>query len=128
MKYLGRIGCELFGLMLLAGLLGTVLCLAQSPSATSPSLKSPSVKSRHGSPPAAILRSVKVITDAEGPAIEIVTSSSQALNPTIESLESPPRLVIDLPNTRDHLPPKPLAGESAGLAGCESISFRSRRR
>src|SRR5579862_3692124 len=39
MKYLGRIGCELFGLMLLAGLLGTVLCLAQAPPATSPSLK-----------------------------------------------------------------------------------------
>ncbi len=74
--------------------------------------------------PAAILRSVKVITDAEGPAIEIVTSSSQALNPTIESLESPPRLVIDLPNTRDHLPPKPLAGESSGISRVRINQFQ----
>ncbi len=96
------IGCE-FSRLMLAGLLGTSICLAQSPPA----------KPKHHPAVAAILRSVKVISDADGPAVEIVTNPSQALNPTIESLESPPRLVIDLPNTLVHLPPRPLGENSA---------------
>ena len=39
-----------------------------------------------------------MISDAEGPALEII--SSQASSPAIEFLDSPPRLVIDLPNTK----------------------------
>jgi len=116
MKSLPRIGCAFFRLLLLAGSLGAGFCLAQSPSD----------KPEHGSAAApvpravvlraAILRSVKVISDAEGPAVEIVTNPSQALQPTIESLESPPRLVIDLPNTRAVLPRKRLAVESAQVS------------
>ncbi len=104
MKSLLRIGRHIFRLSLLAGLLGAGLGLAQSPSAST------------GPNPgaAAILRSVKVISDAEGPAIEII--SSQAPSPAIESLESPPRLVIDLPNTRTRLPNKRIA------VGSEQIS------
>jgi hypothetical protein len=92
-----RIGCQLVRLSLLAAGLGASFCLAQSPS-TPPGPKPGS---------AAILRSVKVISDADGPALEII--SSRALNPIIESLDSPPRLVIDLPNTRIFLPRKQLA-------------------
>jgi hypothetical protein len=107
MKYLPRIGYDFFRLWLLAGVLGPALCLAQSPPA----------KPKHGSiDAAAIVRSVKVISDSQGAAVEIVTSSSQPLNPTVESIESPPRLVIDLPNTRFHLPDKRFAGDSAQIA------------
>jgi len=104
MKSLPRIGCQTFRLSLLAGLLGAGVGLAQSPSA--------SPRPKPGS--SALLRSVKVVSDAEGPAVEII--SSQAPTPTIESLESPPRLVIDLPNTRTVLPNKRLA------VGSEQIS------
>ena len=99
-----RIACQIFRLSLLVGSLGAALGLAQS----SPASPGP----KPGS--AAILRSVKVISDAEGPAVEII--SSQPPNPTIESLESPPRLVIDLSNTRTALPNKRIA------VGSEQIS------
>ncbi len=48
--------------------------------------------------PAAVLQSVKMISDAEGPALEIV--SSQAPDAAIEFLDNPPRLVIDLSHTK----------------------------
>jgi hypothetical protein len=103
MKSLLRIGRECFLLFPLAGALGTSFGQAQPPPA----------KPKHGSATAAVLRSVKVISDAEGPAVEIITSATSALSPTLESLESPPRLVIDLPNTRAPLPQKRLAVASA---------------
>jgi hypothetical protein len=113
MKSLPRISCEFFRLLLLAGL-GTGICRAQSPAAK-PGQDSAALVPRVTvlrTPRAAVLRSVRVTSDAEGPALEIRTSAGQALNPTIESLESPPRLVIDLPNTRFLLPRKPLPGDS----------------
>ena len=115
MNYLPRIGCNFFRLWLLAGVLGPALCLAQSPPA----------KPKHGSiDAAAIVRSVKVISDSQGAAVEIVTSSSQPLNPKVESIESPPRLVIDLPNTRFHLPDKRFAGDSAQIADVRVKQFQ----
>ena len=69
-------------------------------------------------------QSVKVTSDSDGPAVEIVTNSSQDLNPTIESLESPPRLVIDLPNTRVHLPRKPVAGNSTEVTKVRINQFQ----
>jgi AMIN domain len=92
MKPLPRIGCQPVHILLLVGALGGGFCLARSPS-TPPGPKQGS---------AGMLRSVKVISDAEGPALEIV--SSHAMNPAVESRDSPPRLIIDLPNTRTHLP------------------------
>src|SRR5258708_25002844 len=115
MKSLPRTGCVFSRLLLLAGALGAGFCLAQSPSSElrhNTAVGAQVVIQRTPIPRAAILRSVKVISDAEGPAIEIITSPSQALNPPIESLESPPRMVIDLPNTWVHLPRKPLTGDS----------------
>ena len=75
--------------LLTAGL-GTIFSLAESPPV------SPRISAKPGS--SAILRSVKVVSDAEGPALEII--SSRPLQPAIESLDNPPRLVIDLPDTR----------------------------
>ena len=51
-----------------------------------------------------------MISDAEGPALEIV--SSQAPDSAIEFLDNPPRLVIDLPHTKVLLARKRL--ETAG--------------
>ena len=114
MKSLPRRGREFFRLLILTGL-GTSTCLAQS-AAAKPQQESAAPVPRITilrTPRAAVLRSVRVTSDAVGPAVEIRTSAGQALNPTIESLESPPRLVIDLPNTRFLLPRKPLPGDSA---------------
>jgi hypothetical protein len=88
---------------MVAVLLASIPCLAQAPSA----------KLKHAvSPPRAVLlQSVRLISDSEGPALEIVTNSREVLSPTIESLESPPRLVIDLPGTRARAPHKPVAGD-----------------
>src|SRR5207237_4425974 len=87
---------------LLSGSLGASFGLAQPPS--------PPPKTAA----AAVLRSVKVISDAKGPALEII--SSQVPTPTIESLDSPPRLVIDLPDTKILSPRKRL------MVGTDQIS------
>ncbi len=87
MKSLPRIGCQLVWFSLLAATLGAGFGQAQTPD-------DPPI---HKGPPA-VLRSVKMISDAEGPALEII--SSQTPDSSIEFLDSPPRLVIDLPNTK----------------------------
>src|SRR5689334_18483642 len=48
--------------------------------------------------PVATIRSVRVVRDTDGPAIEIL--STGAVIPTIQKLEDPIRLVIDVPNSR----------------------------
>ena len=103
--------CAVF---LLAATLGASFGLAQTPD-------DPPI--RKG--PAAVLQSVKMISDAEGPALEIV--SSQAPDSTIQFLDSPPRLVIDLPNTKVLLPRKRLEVGTSRYARCESTSFSRRR-
>ncbi len=92
---LPRIGGQFVRHCVLAAALGATFGLAQTPD----DLPIPTG-------PPAVLRSVKMISDAEGPALEIV--SSQTSVPTIEFLDSPPRLVIDLPNTKVLLPRKRL--------------------
>lgn len=80
-------------ILLLAVALGAALALAQTPD-------DPPVPKG----PAAILQSVKMISDAEGPALEII--SSQPPDPAIQFLDDPPRLVIDLSHTKVLLPRK----------------------
>ncbi len=111
MKSLPRIGCQLVRFALLAATLGASFGLAQTPD------DPPSPKG-----PAAILRSVKMISDAEGPALEII--SSQTPEPAIEFLDSPPRLVIDLPNTRVLLPRKRIAVGSGQVSAVRINQFR----
>jgi len=87
---LPRFGCQLARFSLLAATLSASLGLAQTPD-------DPPI--RKGPP--AVLQSVKMASDAEGPALEIV--SSQAPDAAIEFLDNPPRLVIDLSHTRVQL-------------------------
>jgi len=90
-----RIGCQLVRFFLLAATLGASLGLAQTPD-------DPPVRTG----PPAVLRSVKMISDADGPALEIICS--QPPDTSIQFLDTPPRLVIDLPNTKVLLPLKRL--------------------
>jgi hypothetical protein len=112
MKVLPRIGSQVLPLVLLLGMLGGVSSRAQSPSA------SPGPK--RGS--AAILLAVKVTADAKGPGLEIL--SSGPLNPTLESLDRPLRLVIDLPDTRVSCPRKPLRVDSDQISRVRVNQFQ----
>jgi AMIN domain len=92
---LPRIGCQFVRFSLLAATLGASLGVAQTPD-------DPPV---HQGPPA-VLQSVKMISDADGPALEII--SNQPPDSSIEFLDTPPRLVIDLSHTKVLLPRKRL--------------------
>jgi AMIN domain len=94
-KSLPRIGCQFVRFSLLAATLGASLGLAQTPD-------DPPV---HQGPPA-VLQSVKMISDKDGPALEII--SNQPPDSSIEFLDTPPRLVIDLSHTKVLLPRKRL--------------------
>ena len=111
MKSLPRIGCQFVWFSLLAATLGAGFGLAQTPD-------DPPIPKG----PPAILRSVKMISDAEGPALEIV--SSEAPQPAIEFLDNPPRLVIDLPHTLDRLPSKRIAVGSEQVSAVRINQFQ----
>jgi hypothetical protein len=111
MKSLPRIGRQIVRVGLLAATLGACFGLAQTPD-------DPPIPKG----PPAVLRSVKMVSDAEGPALEII--SSQASVPAIEFLDSPPRLVIDLPNTRVLLPRKRLEVGSEQVSAVRINQFQ----
>ena len=90
-----RIACQFVRFSLLVATLGASLGLAQTPD-------DPPV---HQGPPA-VLQSVKMISDADGPALEII--SNQPPDSSIQFLDTPPRLVIDLSHTKALLPRKRL--------------------
>lgn len=56
----------------------------------------PGAANSSGKADAAVISSLKIVQDAAGPAVEIV--ASRPLKASVQSLDSPPRIVIDLPN------------------------------
>src|SRR5260370_919739 len=82
---------------------GPVLAFSQqaSPSAADPNSET--------SVPVAVVKSVRIVDERGAPALEIL--STRPVVPAIQTLESPPRLVIDLPNSREGLPRKRIVVE-----------------
>src|SRR5260370_17152925 len=82
---------------------GAVLAFSQqaSPSAADPNSRT--------SVPVAVVKSVRIVDERGAPALEIL--STRPVVPAIQTLESPPRLVIDLPNSRVGLPRKRIVVE-----------------
>ncbi|MFY9560942.1 MAG: AMIN domain-containing protein [Terriglobales bacterium] len=57
-----------------------------------------STKARAQSSPYSSIKSFQIVQEKDGPAVEIL--STKPLIPSIQAISDPPRLVIDLPNTR----------------------------
>ena len=68
---------------------------------SAPSQNSATQKAGSTKPEVAIVNSVRIVQERGVPALEIV--STRAVVPTIRVLDSPPRLVVDIPNARSGL-------------------------
>ena len=80
------------------GLILPALLVATGSSQNSPPESAPATNEP------AVLNSVKVVHDRGAAALEIV--SSRPVTPEIQAIDAPPRVVIDLPNTRPGIQPK----------------------
>lgn len=85
---------------------------ASSPSASASA--SPSV--------IAAITSLRIVQEKDGPAVEIL--STKPLFPSIQAIENPPRVVIDLPNTRLDAQ-KRISVEADQISGLRADQFRA---
>jgi len=72
--------------------------------------------------PAAAVKSVKVVHENGGSAIEIMTS--RPVPPALQTLSNPPRLVVDLPNALVSLKKKTLGGEGEQFTAIRVDQFQ----
>jgi AMIN domain len=74
--------------------------------------------------PAAVIRSVRIVHERGVPNVEIV--ASRPVVPEIQTLDSPPRLVIDLANTRLGDQPKRVAVHQENILALRAEQYQSR--
>lgn len=69
------------------------------------------------------MTSLQMVEDHGVPAVEIL--STRPVIPTIQTLDSPPRLVIDLPNTRDGLKSKKFPVQKENILAIRAEQFQN---
>lgn len=99
-------------------LLAPVVFLGVVPSALAQSASAAPTKAQH-----ALVQSVRVESDQNGPVLEI--NSTQPLTPTLTKIENPSRLVIDLPNSMLAWSKRKIAFGNADIFGIRVNQFQN---
>ena len=110
-----RPGIQFLGFLLLAGLVARGLCQDAVPASARQTQDSS--KSEN-----AVVTSVRVVSDRGVPAVEII--STHPVVPAIQSLNSPPRLVIDLLRARSGLQLKRIPVQQENILAIRAEDFQ----
>jgi hypothetical protein len=73
--------------------------------------------------PSLVIKSVRIVEEHGVPAVEILTAGGRLI-PQIQTLSSPPRLVIDLPNSRLAAPPKRTAMDQQNVQAILAYQYQ----
>jgi hypothetical protein len=76
--------------------------------------------------PRPVVTSVRVVHQGDAAAVEILTKGGPVV-PEIQSLDVPPRLVIDLPNSTLGLAQKPIATQEANILAIHAYEYQTDR-
>lgn len=71
----------------------------------------------------AVVKSFRIVQEKDGPAVEIL--STKPLVPSIQTIDNPPRLVIDLPNARMEAIPKRLSVHADQISTLRGDQFQA---
>jgi len=71
----------------------------------------------------AVVKSFRIVQEKDGPAVEIL--STKPLVPSIQAIDNPPRLVIDLANTRLDVTPKRISVNADQISTLRADQFQA---